>query len=330
MPHCPPDHASRPYGPVQPRPGGGAVTVLMAVYDGEGSLGAQLESLAAQHHRDWRLLASDDGSSDNSRAILSAFADRFGGRVRCLDGPGAGAAANFLFLIRQAGAALGDEGWIAFCDQDDVWQPDRLSRGVAALSREAPDRPALYCSRTWITDPALSRRRLSVTRPRPPGFRNALVQNIASGNTILLNPAASRLVVAAAAEVATVTLHDWWVYQLVTGAGGVVVHDDIPTLFYRQHGANQIGANDRLAARLWRMGMVLTGRFRRWNDVNIAALQASAHRFTDEHRLLLAGFQRMRAAGPAARLAALRRLGLYRQGRAATAALWIAAALGQV
>ena len=88
--------------------------------------------------------------------------------------------------------------WMAFSDQDDVWLPDRLARGVAALGGHSG--PALYCSRTWITDERLESRRLSAPRPRSLGFRNALVQNVASGNTILLNAAAADLVRDAAAE----------------------------------------------------------------------------------------------------------------------------------
>jgi len=307
------------------------VAILMAVYDGAPTLPEQLASLAAQDHTDWQLIASDDGSSDDSRAVLARFAKgRDTHKVHSLDGPGRGAAQNFLFLIRQAAALCPPDSWLAFSDQDDVWLPDRLSRGLAALSAGAAEQPALYCSRTWITDDRLGGRRLSPPRPQPPGLRNALVQNIAAGNTILLNPAGARLVMAAAAEVTDVVVHDWWVYLLITAAGGRVVHDDEPTLLYRQHAENQIGANDHLRARLKRIAMILTGTWRKWNNINAAALLASEARLAPEGRDLVMRFQAMRASWLLPRLWRLGRLGLYRQTRASTLALWFAALLGRI
>ena len=102
-------------------------------------------------------------------------------------------------LAREAGACCPDS-WIAFADQDDQWLAGKLSRAIAALAAKDPEVPALYCSRTWITDENLRGRRLSPSRPKPPGFANALVQNIAGGNTIVLNGAASKLIAAAAGD----------------------------------------------------------------------------------------------------------------------------------
>lgn len=305
------------------------VAVLMAVYNGARTLPAQLESLAAQDHANWSVLASDDGSADDSRAVLADFAAR-DARVRPLRGPGQGACANFMSLLRQADTAWPADSWLAFCDQDDVWLPDRLSRGMAALTALPEDRPALYCSRTWITNATLSERRLSAPRPRPPSFSNALVQNVAAGNTILLNAAAARLVKEAAGEVQNVVVHDWWVYQLISGAGGAVVHDDCPTVLYRQHTANEIGANDGTYARLKRIHQLLRGDFRDWNAINITALRRSSHRLTEENRALLEAFATARDAPLLQRLTSLARLHLYRQTRAATIALWIAAVLGRI
>lgn len=305
------------------------IAVLMAVYNGSTYLEAQLESLAAQEHPDWCLIASDDGSRDGSAAQLVDFAGRFPGNV-IRQGPGQGGTANFMSLITGLDAVRGT--WMAFSDQDDVWLPDRLSRGVAAL-RDCSG-PALYCSRTLITDETLQSRRISAPRPRPLGFANALVQNVASGNTILLNGAAADLVRDAAPEAlrdgGMPLVHDWWVYQLIAGAGGALLHDDTPTLLYRQHGVNLIGANDGTRARLKRIAMLLAGDMGVWNDVNIAVLGRSAARLTPENRALLADFAAVRAMGLPGRLWHLHRLGLYRQTRISTVALWVAACLGRL
>lgn len=317
------------------RRGGDRVCILLGLYNAGEALAEQLESFAGQTHADWDLLASDDGSTDDTVRAVEAFARRMdaeGRRVELTEGPGTGATANFLSLLARSPAGA---PWLALSDQDDVWLPDRLSRGLAALSLVPNGHPALYCSRTWVADSDLVRRRLSMRFSRPPSFRNALVQNIASGNTILLNRAAAALARAEAPRAAALArpgtgLHDWWLYQIVAGAGGSIVHDPEPTLLYRQHGGNLVGSNDGHGARLARIRMLLAGRFRDWNAANIRALEASSARLTPENRAILAGFSRMRESGLIGRILGLRRLGLYRQSRAGQLALWVAAALNRV
>ncbi|ETX13482.1 glycosyl transferase family 2 [Roseivivax halodurans JCM 10272] len=300
------------------------VQILLAVYNGGAHLAEQLESIAAQGHPHWRVIASDDGSWDNSRTVLDAFGEDHSVIVH--DGPRQGAAANFLSLLGHADP----NDWVAFADQDDIWLPDKLERSLAALKDIPPETPALFCSRSWISDADGNPLRLSPPRPRPICFRNALVQNVVAGNTILLNPAATHLVQAAAQEAGKVVIHDWWIYQIVSGAGGRIVHDDEPTLLYRQHGQNEIGANDSARERAKRIGMIVTGRFRDWNAINIAALRRSEDRLAPENRSLLNGFAEMRASTLPLRLWRLGRLRLYRQGRASTVALWLAAALNRL
>lgn len=309
------------------------VHILMGLHNGASDLEAQLQSFAGQSHTAWDLTVSDDASSDAGPDIVRDFATRMrsaGHRVDLVAGPVAGFAANFLSLI----ARPPDNGsWLALSDQDDVWLPDRLARGIRALRALPADMPTLYCSRTWITDAALQQRRLSARFARPPGFHNALVQNIVAGNTILLNPAAAALTCRAAAEAARVpglAAHDWWCYQLITGVGGAVVHDSEPTLLYRQHANNLIGANDSWRARGRRIGMLLSGEFADWNTANIAALGASAARLTDENRAVLQRFAGLRGRPLLARIRDFAALGLYRQGRLGQAALWLALLLGRV
>lgn len=303
------------------------VTILMGVFQGAAHLQDQLDSFAAQSLGDWHLVASDDGSTDGSPALIEGFAaTRPPGQVRLVRGPGQGLAANYLSMVRDLPA---EPGWVALSDQDDLWLPDRLARGIAALGGDAG--PALYCSRSFVTSDRLEGRRLSPPRPRAASFRNALVQNIASGNTILMNPAAAALVAASVHRIAGFVVHDWWVYLIISGAGGRVVHDAAPTILYRQHAANSIGSNDGARARLRRLGMVIAGTFRDWNDVNAAALQACADLLSPEGRKVFAAWQTMRAtSGLFPRLARLRALRLYRQTRASTLALWFAAVIGRL
>lgn len=299
------------------------VTVLMAVCDGAAFLGAQLASIAAQRGVTWRLIASDDGSTDASPAILRQFAG--GADVTLLQGPRRGHAAHFLALL----AGLGpDPGIVALADQDDLWFTDKLARGVAALL--GVDGPALYCAATIITDQHLRPRALSPAHPRRPDFRNALVQNIAPGNTIMLNAAAARLARDCAPEAGEIIAHDWWLYQIITGVGGAVICDPEPVLYYRQHGRNAVGANRGIMAKGHRLGQVLRGRYAQWNATNRAALAASAHRFTPQARAALAEFTNLADPNLPTRLRALRRLAPQRQTATGTAALWLATAMGWV
>jgi glycosyltransferase involved in cell wall biosynthesis len=297
----------------------------MAVFNGATNLQEQLESFDAQTYSNWSLFVSDDGSEDDTPQILAEFRRSHPDReIILVEGPRKGFAQNFLSALRRLPKR---DRWVAFSDQDDVWLSDRLERGMAALQCGDETQPALYCSRTWITDANLGNRRMSLPRNRPAGFRNALVQNIAAGNTILLNPVASELVCLAAQEVGCVVAHDWWCYQLISGADGRVVHDTKPTLLYRQHADNEIGANDSFAARVQRAIMIISGQYQKWNDINSAAMHASYQRLSTENQRCLDHFDKMRRSGPLLALYDMWRMGLYRQTTVSTCALGLAVLL---
>lgn len=308
------------------------VTILLALHNGAATLEAQLDSFVAQTHPAWRLIVGDDGSTDDGPERLRAWAARHPDRdVLVIPGPRMGFVANFLHLI-----AAVDPGvpYVALSDQDDVWLPGRLARGVAALAAGDPGQPAIWTCRAWICDARLRRQRLSPACARGPSFANALVQNIAWGNTILMNAAAVRLVQAAAADsvAGTIEAHDWWIYQLVTGVGGRVVYDPEPQVLYRQHAGNHFGANDGPRGR-WRRFKELFARggLARRSAATIAALRASAHRLTPENRRCLTGFAAARRrSAPLGRIAALRAAGLHHQSALGTAVLFACAALGRL
>ncbi len=310
----------------------GRICILLAARNGAAWLPEQLASIAAQDFAGWDMLAGDDGSADESAVILRDFAARMapeGHEASVIDGPRRGGPAHFLTLLARAPETVR----LAFADQDDVWLPGKLARAARMLDDHPEGLPCLYCSRTWVTDAELGRPVPSRPLRRKPGFRNALVQNIASGNTIVLNRAASALArraAPAALAVPGLPAHDWWLYQLVTGAGGRVIWDDEPSLYYRQHRGNQIGANRGLRAGLRRGRALLAGGWGDWNAANIAALIGAAELLTAENRARLEEFAHLRACGPAGRLAGLARLGLYRQTRVTQGAMWLAALLGRI
>lgn len=297
------------------------VVILMAVYQGHDYLPAQLQSIAAQSHRDWSLIASDDGSTDGSDRILHDFAaSQPPGRVDLAHGPRHGAPANFRALLMQVPPAATH---VALSDQDDVWHPDRLTRGIAALP---DDRPAIWCSRVANCDAALNRKSLSPLPRRAPSFRHALMQNLVQGNTLLMNRAAFDIVAAANTEAGPVIMHDWWIYQIITGAGGQVIYDPQPSVMYRQHDRNVVGANDRISARLGGLGRMLDGTYREWSRTNLAALTASAHRLTPENRTVLRQFGQLQGRF-ISRIRAMWQGGFHRNGWSSQLALWLAVLL---
>jgi glycosyltransferase involved in cell wall biosynthesis len=299
------------------------VCILMACWNGARFLPEQLASLLEQTHSDWSLVVRDDGSTDSTPEIVAQFARAHPGHdIRLIRGPGGqGSAPNFLTLL--ADPDLPD-GYIAFADQDDVWMPDKIERGLAGIARARQEArqetgqtgPAAYASRTILTDAALQPRRVSTLHPRPPAFGNALVQNVLGGNTILLDPAAADLLRAScpAALAAGVPFHDWWVYQVITGAGGIAFNDPEPGLFYRQHGANVLGAHRGLSGGRSRFGMIRDRRYAGWIDCNLAALTRVADLLAPDERRRLEGFVTLRRQnGRLGRALGLGRLGIHRQ-----------------
>lgn len=302
------------------------VAVLMATFNGADNLVGQLDSYVTQDRQPDMILISDDGSSDGTAEVLKGFAEAHPElQVELFQGPQRGAAQNFLSLLQWVPERI---DVVALSDQDDVWLPDKLARGVARL--ETSPGPALYCARTWDCDADLTRRKLSSDRGGCVGFRHALVQNIAGGNTMMLNRAGWQLVAAASHEAGPIVVHDWWIYQVLTGVGGTVIYDHDPVLLYRQHKGNMIGANRGIRARTRRIRALLRGQFREWNAINVAALQASAHRFTAANRALLNAFAEGRRAALPRRLHMLYETGIYRQGLFGRLTLYLVALLGRL
>ncbi len=302
------------------------VAILLATCNGEAWLAEQLDSIAAQTHRRWCVWASDDGSRDHSTRILVRYRAHWGpARLHLRRGPCRGFASNFATLACDPAI---DADYFAFCDQDDLWEPDKLARALAALCPVAASMPALYCSRTRLVDARGQAIGLSPLFSRPPGFRNALVQNIGGGNTMVFNLAARRLL--QRAGVVDVQTHDWWTYLVVSGCGGHVHYDPQPSLGYRQHAHNQVGMNAGWPARVRRLGLMLRGRFRAWNSRNIDALAHLRPLLTEENRAVLDRFARARDAVLPHRLAGLAGTGIYRQTLAGNLGLATAALLKKV
>lgn len=303
------------------------VVIVLGIHDAGLALSGQLNSYLDQTWRDWDLLIGDDGASGQDMAVLAGFrqtAVHAGHRVEIRPGPRQGFACNYLTMLRDLPP---DTGFAALSDQDDIWLAEKLERAVAALKNA--EGPAVYCGARLIWNPDTDRRVPSRPLRRGLSFRNALVENVACGNTIVLNRAALNLIRVSHGVAATVPFHDWWIYLLVTGAGGQVIHDPVPQVLYRQHAGNALGAGE--AGWNWARARrdVAGGLYRARLDRNLAALSAMRHVLTPEHQALLDRVLAARQAPWAKRLRLMAALGLYRQDRLSQLGLWGAFALAR-
>lgn len=294
------------------------VAILLATYNGGPYLAAQLSSLEAQSQQDWIIVARDDLSTDATCIILDQFAarSRAGRLVRLASGPvRLGALGNFLTLLEHAPPARS----YAFCDQDDVWLPEKLSRAVRALAREPEDLPTLYCARQQIVDAALRKLCLSPSLTRRPSLRNALVQNIATGCTIVMNEAAKRSILAA--KPPPESFHDWWSYLVITAVGGRIVFDPHSVILYRQHGANTVGVVPSMVTRVKNAIRRGPNKFIQIFMAHVEALLCHPN-LTAGARSILERLVRFPESSLAGNLGYIVRAGLYRQGALEQAALY--------
>lgn len=303
------------------------VAILLSTYNGERFLAEQLDSLIAQTHKDWTIYASDDGSRDATLDILAKYRAQLGDdRLVIVQGPRQGFAANFLSLLAREEIQA---PYFAFCDQDDLWIPERLAMGLDWMRGLPADRPALFCSRTQLIDSGGKPIGLSPLFLRPPTFENALVQSIAGGNTMLFN-ASTRELLRQTPKGEHIISHDWWTYLLVTGCGGHVSYDPRPTVDYRQHGRNLVGSNASLQERVVRVCKMFKGTFREWMDANLHALTVFRPHLTPDHQLTLQLFEQARASALPKRLQLIRKSGVHRQSPLGTLGLTAAAILHRI
>lgn len=302
------------------------VAILLATRNGAAFLAEQLTSFRAQTYSNWELLVSDDGSTDATIDILNGFARSVSQKVQVRPGPQLGFWQNFVSLVRSDDME-GD--LFAYSDQDDIWFAEKLAKAVAWFEGLRDNRPALYFTRTELIQSDGTAAGFSPLFTRAPSFRNALVQNIGGGNTMVFNRAALQALRATPVDAALIS-HDWWTYQVITGIGGAVHYDVWPSLKYRQHGENLVGSNIGLRARLIRLLAFAGGRVVMWNSVNLAVLCRMRHLLTSENAFVLDCFVRARQASLPARLYFLWKSRVYRQSTVENIGLFAGALLGRL
>lgn len=287
------------------------VAIILGYFDGQLYIRDQLRSILHQTYSAFHIHIFDDKSEPGFSLDCLHLDQNAISKISVGIRPyNIGFTNNFLKAL----ASISDDfEYFAFSDQDDLWHEDKLEKAIAALEKSHSKKPALYCARTEITDSTCEQTLgYSPLFNKPPSFANALVQNIGGGNTMVFNKAAKNLILEATQNV-KVASHDWWCYQVVTGAGGHVIYDPEPCLKYRQHARNIVGVNTSWRARLLRVRRLLQGRFRKWNDINLVALSAHKHLLTIANQQVLDDFIQARQVSLLKRLLLFKRCGIYRQ-----------------
>lgn len=273
------------------------IDVLMACYQGERFLPEQLASLRAQDAADFTVLLQDDGSTDGTCALLQSVCEadaRF--RLGREAGRHLGAISNFWSLLAQS-----DSPYTALCDQDDRWEPNRLSRCRDALkameARYGAETPLMVHSDCRVVDASGVPLHESFFRhqgwsPEAITLPRLLVQNNVTGCTLMMNAALRRLLVAHG-DPTRMVMHDWFI-ALTAAAFGHIAFLDEPLVRYRQHGQNVKGASQ---ASLPRRGVAALSRVQRgkarialtyrhteaFRDAYGDALPAAAHQMIDRY-----------------------------------------------
>jgi glycosyltransferase involved in cell wall biosynthesis len=302
------------------------VSILLATFNGAEFLPEQLQSFCDQTYFNWELLVSDDGSVDQTTAIVEAFAKRVPQKVTLRQGPRNAFWQNFLSMVRLTDV---ESDLFAYSDQDDVWLPEKLARSVDWFASIPQDQPGLYFTRTMLISPNGKPLGYSRLFERGPSFQNALVQNIGGGNTMVFNRAA-KLALAATPPDVELIAHDWWTYQIVAGVGGLVHYDPLPSIKYRQHPQNLIGSNLGFRQRSIRLKAFMGGRVVNWNDTNIKALNRMRHLLSPSSQATLDRFARARTSVPPRNIYLLWKAGVYRQNAIETAVMFSGTLFGRV
>lgn len=217
--------------------------ILLATYNGERFLRQQLDSLLAQTEQDFRISVLDDASTDGTPAVLADYSARFPGKmeVRSVRQHTGDPARNFFALLA---GSTGD--YVMLCDQDDVWKPDKIRASLQIMHEQeekTPDRPVLVHTDLEVVGEDLHRISPSFfayqrLEPSFSSLPRLVVQNNVTGCTILMNHCLRERV----RVPASIFMHDWWL-ALTASAFGTVVCLREPTVLYRQHQGNVVGAS---------------------------------------------------------------------------------------
>ena len=221
------------------------IDILLSTYNGEKYLSELLDSLLNQSYSEWKLWIRDDGSSDSTVRILDNYRRSYPNRINLIQSPAGniGATKSFEILLRQT---LSE--YIMFCDQDDIWLPDKIKITFEAfrnLEQHYPDKPLMVFTDLLLCDSdrhILHSSFIRYQNMNPLAVHNpwsSMAMSVAPGCTMMIN----RKAVAVCLPIPAFLVHDHWIVNNIA-FHGKCEFVDIPTICYRIHGDNCIGINN--------------------------------------------------------------------------------------
>jgi GT2 family glycosyltransferase len=217
------------------------IIILLSTYNGAKYLKNQIDSLVSQSYDDFRIIARDDGSSDESFSILKSY-----DKIEIVDSrQNLGAKGSFAELLEYA-VKHTDGEFFMFCDQDDVWEKDKIAMTLAKMQElegTYGDLPLLVHSDVKVVDARLrvvaeSFWKFQNIDPTRDAIHHLLLQNVVTGCTMMINRPLAKLVKTIPEEA---IMHDWWIVMVASCFGKIGFIDE-PLMLYRQHSSNDTGA----------------------------------------------------------------------------------------
>ena len=290
-----------------------SVAIILGFYNGKNHINDQLRSILLQTHKNFNIFIFDDHSPISLKKSDLKVNNKFE-KIKIIRREiNLGFAKNFLYGLVE----LEDKfDFYAFSDQDDVWENEKLEKALNSLSVKNPNYPILYCSSTaYFNSDCSVEIGTSKIFKKPPIFKNALLQNIAAGNTIVMNKAA-KILISKTLKSSEFVSHDWWCYQIISAVGGQIIFQNDKAVRYRQHKNNIIGQNSSFSEKLKRLYFFLNGRFKKWCDINIENLYKNKKHITKNNLETLYYFdEARRAKNPLNKIRNYLNSGVYRQSK---------------
>lgn len=221
------------------------ILILLSTFNGNLFLPELLNSLYCQEEIVFEILVRDDGSTDDTKNILRQYNNRYG-NITVVEGKNIGARKSFLELIQMA-SKRNDFDYAAFCDQDDVWLPQKLSAAVTLMQQENTE---FYYSPYQLVNQNL--KKISSYNQFIPikNLATSLVYNSVTGCTIVCTKKIIEW--ASEAHPEHIMMHDSWIFKVALAHQCGISIDSRGYILYRQHGDNVIGGTETLAERFKR------------------------------------------------------------------------------
>lgn len=207
------------------------VTVLMSTFNGDKYLRDQIESILGQEGVNVNLIVRDDGSTDNTIAVLNDYSNK--GLLKWYSGENLGAAKSFFDLLDVSP----ESDYYAFSDQDDVWIKEKLRIAISKIKKINDKLPILYTANYTLVDQNLKTIDVDIRHVTTTTFANSIVCSCCTGCTMVFNKYLRNLI-RDNKKPDRFYMHDDWIHKVCLAVDGKVIYDSKPVLLYRQHGNN--------------------------------------------------------------------------------------------